>query len=91
MDVHVTCKYEEDPIKNEGARQGSHRNSKSKFHDYSMINNEISMIILCVASSLPFIGSFTLLSLNVTKLLYAWVFLFVYIFIFLLSGYIISK
>ena len=25
--------------------QGSHRNSKTKFHDFSMINNIISMII----------------------------------------------
>ena len=25
--------------------QGSHRNSKTKFHDFSMINNVISMII----------------------------------------------
>ena len=34
-----------DPDQTDPIGQGSHRNSKTKFHDFSMINNVISMII----------------------------------------------
>ena len=37
-----------------GIHQGSHRNSKTQVHDFSMINNAISMTIQSTASNLPF-------------------------------------
>ena len=37
--------------------QGSHRNSKTQFHDFSMINNVISMTILCTISNLPILAA----------------------------------
>ena len=33
------------PLETHVLGQGSHRNSKTKFHDFSMINNVVSMII----------------------------------------------
>ena len=46
---HMLC-----VLKRTISMQGSHINSKTKFHDFSMINNVISMTISSTASNLPF-------------------------------------
>ena len=44
MDVLVTCKYEEDPIKNEGARVGTTLNS-----NFSDAQGQITLVLVSVS------------------------------------------
>ena len=49
-------------------QQGSHRNSKTQFHDFSMINNVISISIISINAwppTSPISDIFTMLSINV--------------------------
>ena len=40
MDVHVTCKYEEDPIKNEGARVDT-----TLYSNFSDTQGQITLVL----------------------------------------------